>query len=279
MPGAVLVDDQDRLAPAHLSMDGRQYEIDGFRIDPRQRMLYSLPANRPVDLQPRVFDALVYFVERPGELLGKRELLQALWPNVVVEENSLNQVVSQLRKALGEKPSEHRYIVTSPGRGYRFVAAVRSLAYFRIAVASCFDQNRNGSWDPAASDQIDSGQAAIHVVGGDHGDGAHFRIGAGNGSKRVLGRLRDGAVRISHQRDQNRQRGRLGREFRDGSQGRNPHGYVACFCRGQDGWQSCRLVAVPQPAQPPHGRERRRQLDALVFTRGRHIVSPPHPRW
>lgn len=114
-------------------MDGRQYEIDGFRIDPRQRMLYALPANRPVDLQPRVFDALVYFVERPGELLGKRELLQALWPSVVVEENSLSQVVSQLRKALGEKPSEHRYIVTAPGRGYRFVAAVRILARERPA--------------------------------------------------------------------------------------------------------------------------------------------------
>jgi tetratricopeptide (TPR) repeat protein len=59
-------------------------------------------------------------------LLGKRELIQALWPSATVEENSLNQVVSQLRKALGESPSEHRYIVTSPGRGYRFVAAVRA---------------------------------------------------------------------------------------------------------------------------------------------------------
>jgi DNA-binding winged helix-turn-helix (wHTH) protein/Tfp pilus assembly protein PilF len=107
-------------------MGARLYEIDGFRIDAQQRMLYALPGNRPVDLQPRVFDALVYFLERPGELLGKRELLQALWPNVVVEENSLNQVVSQLRKALGERPTEHRYIVTSPGRGYRFVAAVRT---------------------------------------------------------------------------------------------------------------------------------------------------------
>jgi DNA-binding winged helix-turn-helix (wHTH) protein/Tfp pilus assembly protein PilF len=114
-------------------MDAPQYEIDGFRIDVRQRMLYTLPDNRAVDLQPRVFDALLYFVERQGELLGKRELLHALWPNVVVEENSLNQVVSQLRKALGERPSEHRFIVTSPGRGYRFVAAVRSAARDRPA--------------------------------------------------------------------------------------------------------------------------------------------------
>jgi TolB-like protein len=65
-------------------------------------------------------------VERPGELLSKRELLKALWPGVIVEENSLNQVVSLVRKVLGEKPSEHRFIVTAPGRGYRFVAVVRA---------------------------------------------------------------------------------------------------------------------------------------------------------
>lgn len=103
-----------------------QYEFDGFRVDARQRVLYRIPGDARIDLQPRVFDALLHFVQRPGELLGKRELMQLLWPNVVVEENSLNQVVSQLRKALGEKPSEHRFIVTSPGRGYRFVAAVHA---------------------------------------------------------------------------------------------------------------------------------------------------------
>jgi DNA-binding winged helix-turn-helix (wHTH) protein/Tfp pilus assembly protein PilF len=102
------------------------YEFDGFRVDARQRVLYRMPENTRVDLQPRVFDALLYFVQHPGELLGKRELMQVLWPNVIVEENSLNQVVSQLRRTLGEKPSEHRFIVTSHGRGYRFVAAVRA---------------------------------------------------------------------------------------------------------------------------------------------------------
>ncbi len=109
-------------------MRATEYEFAHFRLDVQQRVLFALPGPVPVELQPRVFDALLYFVERAGELLGKRELLQALWANVIVEENSLNQVVSQLRKALGEKPSEHRFIVTSPGRGYRFVAAVRTVA-------------------------------------------------------------------------------------------------------------------------------------------------------
>ncbi len=102
------------------------YEFDGFLVDTRQRMLYRLPERVQVELQPRALDTLIYFVQHPGELLGKRELIQALWPNAIVEENNLNQVVSQLRKALGENPAEHRYIVTSPGRGYRFVSAVRT---------------------------------------------------------------------------------------------------------------------------------------------------------
>src|SRR5215470_9258586 len=103
------------------------YEFDRFTVDAGQRLLFSAGLTAPVDLPPRAFEALLYLVERPGELLSKRELLKALWPEVIVEENSLNQVISLLRRVLGEKPSEHRFIVTAPGRGYRFVAAVRQL--------------------------------------------------------------------------------------------------------------------------------------------------------
>jgi DNA-binding winged helix-turn-helix (wHTH) protein len=102
-----------------------QYEFDRFVVDANQRLLFAAGESTLIDLPPRAFDALLYLVERPGELLSKKELLKALWPGVVVEENSLNQVISLVRKVLGEKPSEHRFIVTAPGRGYRFVAAVR----------------------------------------------------------------------------------------------------------------------------------------------------------
>src|SRR5689334_7875820 len=106
--------------PAH------QYEFDRFVVDANQRLLFAAGSSAPIDLPPRAFEALLYLVERPGELLSKRELLKALWPGVIVEENSLNQVISLLRRVLGETPSEHRFIVTAPGRGYRFVAAVRT---------------------------------------------------------------------------------------------------------------------------------------------------------
>jgi DNA-binding winged helix-turn-helix (wHTH) protein len=103
-----------------------QYEFDRFTVDAQQRLLFAAGESGPVDLPPRAFDALLYLLERPGELLTKKELMKALWPGVVVEENSLNQVISLVRRVLGEKPSEHRFIVTAPGRGYRFVAAVRA---------------------------------------------------------------------------------------------------------------------------------------------------------
>lgn len=78
----------------------------------------------PVPLPPRLFDALQYLVEHPGELLDKETLFGALWPGLVVEENSLSQTISGLRRALGDEPQDSRYIQTVPRRGFRFVAEV-----------------------------------------------------------------------------------------------------------------------------------------------------------
>lgn len=81
----------------------------------------------PITLTSKVFETLLYLVEHRGELVEKATLMKAIWPNVVVEENNLTQNISALRRALGETALEHRFIVTVPGRGYRFVAEVRTL--------------------------------------------------------------------------------------------------------------------------------------------------------
>src|SRR5262249_3891546 len=117
-------DDAAALYSSAMAVRPVRYEFDRFTVDANQRLLFAADTTGPIDLPPRAFDALLYLIERPGELLSKKELLKALWPGVIVEENSLNQVISVVRKVLGEKPSEHRFIVTAPGRGYRFVAAV-----------------------------------------------------------------------------------------------------------------------------------------------------------
>lgn len=103
------------------------YEFGDFRLDAAQRLLLLKSGARALPLTSRAFDTLLYLVEHPGQLLGKATLMKAVWPDVVVEENSLNQNISLLRRVLGESPGEYRFIVTVPGRGYRFVAEVRTV--------------------------------------------------------------------------------------------------------------------------------------------------------
>ena len=108
------------------SQEPQIYEFDDFRLDAAERLLRR--RGEPVQLTPRVFDTLLYFVRHPGQVLGKEELMRALWPDAFVEENNLTQNVSTLRRALGEAKGENRYIVTVPGRGYRFAAEVKAAA-------------------------------------------------------------------------------------------------------------------------------------------------------
>jgi DNA-binding winged helix-turn-helix (wHTH) protein len=105
-----------------VSEDPAAYEFADFYLDPAHRQL--LRSGEPVPLTPKVFDTLLYLVEHRHAALEKDELLKALWPDVVVEENNLGQAISKLRAALGEAPGANRYIATIPGRGYRFVAPV-----------------------------------------------------------------------------------------------------------------------------------------------------------
>lgn len=101
------------------------YEFGDFRLDASKRLLLR-GAGEVVSLTPKVFDTLLYLVERSGAVVDKDELMRGIWPDTVVEENNLNQNVSALRRGLGESRGEHRYIVTVPGRGYRFVADVKT---------------------------------------------------------------------------------------------------------------------------------------------------------
>ena len=110
------------------------YEFGPFRMDPKSRRL--LKGESAVPLTPKAFETLLVLVENSGRVLTKEELMQALWPDSFVEEANLTVNISALRKALGESPNQHRYIVTIPGRGYRFVADVHGLSPATVATAS-----------------------------------------------------------------------------------------------------------------------------------------------
>jgi serine/threonine-protein kinase len=74
-----------------------------------------------------VFDTLLFMLEHRDTVLDKERIMEAVWPDSIVEENNLAQAISKLRQVFGETPGAHSYIVTVPGRGYRFVAEVREL--------------------------------------------------------------------------------------------------------------------------------------------------------
>ncbi len=103
------------------------YEFGDFRVDVVKRLLLRRDG-QTLPLTPKAFDTLLYLVQHSGVLLDKDDLMRAIWPDTVVEENNLTQNVSALRRVLGERRDEHRYIVTVPGTGYRFVADVKTLA-------------------------------------------------------------------------------------------------------------------------------------------------------
>ena len=99
------------------------YEFDSFQVDVRRRLL--LHEGRPVRVTPKAFDILLGLVQSGGRVISKDELMTTIWPNCFVEEGNLAQNIFLLRRVLGERKNEHKYIITIPGVGYRFAPYVR----------------------------------------------------------------------------------------------------------------------------------------------------------
>ena len=102
------------------------YAFGEFTLDVESRTLRR--DHDTVQLPSRAFDALVYLVEHRDRLVLKNELVDAVWHDVVVTDDSLIHAISVLRRALADDPNHPRYVQTLPRRGYRFVAAVRVIA-------------------------------------------------------------------------------------------------------------------------------------------------------
>jgi DNA-binding winged helix-turn-helix (wHTH) protein/tetratricopeptide (TPR) repeat protein/TolB-like protein len=102
------------------------YEFDAFRVDPVRRRLQK--AGEIVSLTPKAFSILLVLLENRGLVMEKEDLIQRVWPDTFVTEANLTQNISSLRKALGERANDHRYVVTVPGRGYSFVAEVHEVS-------------------------------------------------------------------------------------------------------------------------------------------------------
>lgn len=108
----------------------RVYEFSGHRLEPAERLL--LRDGKPVALTPKVFDTLVFLVENAGRLITKDEFMKQVWAEAFVEEATLAQSISQLRKALVHSD----LIETLPKKGYRFSGEIRRIESVAVASSS-----------------------------------------------------------------------------------------------------------------------------------------------
>jgi DNA-binding winged helix-turn-helix (wHTH) protein len=103
-----------------LETSSTNYQFGEFTLDVVRGVL--LKAGVEIKLRPKVYETLKYFVEHPGRLIGKQELMQALWPDAFVTDDSLVQCTLELRRALDDR--SQRLLKTVPRRGYLFNAEV-----------------------------------------------------------------------------------------------------------------------------------------------------------
>src|SRR5215472_16871793 len=98
------------------------YEFGRFRLDPVAGQL--LRDRKPVPLEPKVFQTLLFLVRNRGRLVEKDDLMREIWPDRFVEETNLARNISVLRKVLGRDDNGDQYIETAARRGYRFTGKV-----------------------------------------------------------------------------------------------------------------------------------------------------------
>ena len=112
----------------------RFYEFGPFRLDPnRHRLLHH---GEVIALSPKAIQTLTLLVQNPGKLLEREALMEALWPNTIVEDANLTVAISQLRKAFNQSCDIGEFIQTIPRVGYRFVADVHEVNEKRTPLAN-----------------------------------------------------------------------------------------------------------------------------------------------
>src|SRR2546428_6110 len=100
----------------------QRLQVGGWTVEPSLNQLVA--PGKTMKLEPKWMEVLVCLMDRSGEVVSRETLLSEVWPGVVVGDDSLTQVVTKLRKALGDVPDEPAYIQTISKRGYRLVAPV-----------------------------------------------------------------------------------------------------------------------------------------------------------
>ncbi len=117
------------------------YEFGPFRLDEKERRLLRegeevmfSENGRSDRLTPKAFDLLLLLVKQSGQMVGREELMERIWPGTFVEDNRISDNISTLRKFLGDRTRNPQFIETIPKHGYRFLADVREVRGETIAL-------------------------------------------------------------------------------------------------------------------------------------------------
>ena len=117
------------------------YEFGPFRLEEKERRLLRdgeevtlSESGRTERLTPKAFDLLLLLVKQSGQMVGRDELMERIWPGTFVEDNRLSDNISTLRKFLGDRTRNPQFIETIPKHGYRFLADVREVRGETIAL-------------------------------------------------------------------------------------------------------------------------------------------------
>jgi len=135
------------------------FEFGPFRLDADKRRLWR--GDEVVALTPKAADTLLVLVSRAGQIVEKDDLLKAVWPDTFVEEVTLAQNISTLRRALGDNSETPTYIATVPRRGYRFLGPVVQTPHVKIATESV---NPPGSAPPNIASATRNGRAQLWMA-------------------------------------------------------------------------------------------------------------------
>src|ERR1700677_908182 len=118
---------------------GQLYRFGPFRVDPQKELL--IREDEAVPIAPKAFQVLLVLMRHSKQVVSKDDLMKTIWPDTFVEEANLSRNIFLLRKALGESPQDHQYIVTVPGRGYRFAEDVQLVPGRELNVVTASHSN------------------------------------------------------------------------------------------------------------------------------------------
>src|SRR4051812_19003167 len=97
-----------------------RYRFADHDLDPQKRELRR--GEHAIELQPKIFDLLLFLVENRARLITRQELLDAVWDGTIVGDAAISRAIKEVRKAVGDDGEAQKIIKTVHARGFRFIA-------------------------------------------------------------------------------------------------------------------------------------------------------------